>query len=995
VGGRAERWIAATRWGILGPMRGAKSDGGLAMVVFVATLAGCAAGPRTSGRAPGSPTQGEEDRAIPTDLNVLHRTLGNGFTYYLRRSRMPSAGAYVGLVVKSGWSNEGDGQRGLAHLIEHMAFSGTPRFETGKLAELLVRLGLQPTPDANVVTSVDFTIYGLALRTNATEAVPTVLDLLADWSSGMQFDAPQVDRVRRAVLEEMRQPGGPERQHARQTLDLLLRGEVAAAPLSPSAASVLEKATPEQLLAFYQTWYRPERMALVVLGDFDLQKLEQAICDRFQQIKARGPAGAPPTPFVQLRHDPFFATLPAPAPQETRSEEPGEKDDEDEPEDRPPPTPTVIAIGFKRPRSPARSRADLRQSVIEASYDWLVQARLNELVRRPASPLSMAKWSRVSHLPLLLSVAQATVKPGRLAAGAQALWAELRRIGQQGFNTDELAGAVRALQPPPPGTAGSAQAEDGMAMARNMTAHFLYGDALLSVEGRQNLEQKLLGELHLSEINALAMSISRDSAKVVLASGPKDQLITEQALRAAAEGEGPNPGTASDAAAGEALLDTPPRSGSIVREESINDFGASVWTLSNGARVVVKRTGFTRGEVLFQARAPGGTSLATDRDYWSASLAPEIVTAGGLGRHAPKELRALLAGRTAEGHPWISETEHGIRARATSSDDLELVMQLVHLGFTAPRRDPEALEEVQERWREELRNRDADPNQLFASIRRQRSYGNHPRRRPATLASIAQLRLDAALDFYRQRFSRASDFTFLLVGDVDAERLKPLVERYLASLPDPARDARSRRDGRWRDVGARLLGGVKRIRVERGQGDASTVVLTFHGEAPWSREGEAALGALGSYLEIRARRALVQIPLAARSISVTTELERRPVAQALLTIAFDCNRAVVDEAKAIVLHLVREVKESAPVESDVVAAGNARKERLGREWRTNTFWLQALGDAYGSGSGMREIEEMRASVERIDGAMVNRAARDYLDLGRYIDAVRSPVAAGR
>jgi len=964
---------------------------GTLLVVCVVTLAGCAAGrSQAPARSPGQSTATTDDGSIPTDPSVLRGTLENGFTYYVRRDGLPSGGIYLGLVVKAGWANESEGQQGLAHLVEHVVFGGTPRFERDKLAGFLRRLGLEPAPDRNVVTSVDLTVYGLALPANAGDALPTALDLLGEWSSGLAFESAQVERERRAVLEEIRQVGDPGQQLARQTLEILLRGNDSAARPSSSAKGVLEKASPEQLLGFYRTWYRPERMAVIAVGELEPKQLEQAIRDRFGRIKGPGPASvpapAPAVPFVQLGHDTSFANLAAPEPEDS------DDDEDDEPEDKPPPIPTVISIGFKRPRSPVRTRADLRQSVIEAAYGSLVQARLDRLSQRPRSPLTAAKWFSVPHLPVHLCVVQAAVKPGRLEAGVQALWAELRGIGLGGFEARELAVAVQALKVSPVASTGREQAGDGMTDAQRMTASFLYGDALLSVEAKRDLEQKLLGQIALPEINDFARSMSTSAAKVVLASGPKDQLRPERALRAAvARAESADPGSEPAGAAGDAPVDVSPAPGSVVRAETIDEIGAAVWKLSNGATVVIKPTGFKQGEVLFQARAAGGTSLASDRDYWSASLAPKIVTAGGLGRYEPEELGKLLAGRSVEGHPWMSETEHGIRAKA-SPEDLELMMQLVYLGFTAPRGDPESFEEVRDQWREDLRARDADPNQAFAEIRRQQSFGNHLRRRPATPKSAGQLRLAAALDFYRQRFAQAADFTFVLVGDIDKDRLKPLVERYLASLPSPGRKGREGHDARaqWRDVGARLANGVKRIAVERGSGDTSTVTLTFHREAPWSREAETALDALRAYLEIRAREALAGQPLAARSVSVTAAFERRPIAQASLTIAFDSNHALVDGSKRAVLRLVQEVKESPARPSDVDVVRDARKQYLERQWGQNAFWLAALTEHYRFGSDPRDIQKMRTDADQIDAAMIERAARDDLDLHRYIEAVRSP-----
>jgi zinc protease len=954
------------------------SKHGARPVALAVTLAACAgSGTRGVAQAPVTSTVTRDPASLPTDPSVLHGTLENGFTYYVRRAALPSKGAYLGLVVKAGSANEGEGQQGFAHFVQHLAFSGTARYEREKPAEFLSRLGQAPAPDQHVATSVDCSAYALELPPNSGDALSTALDLLANWSSAIAFAPAEVERERQSVLAEMHS-GSPEQQLARQTFDALLGGTTSPTVHSASENAVAN-ATPAQLLGFYRAFYRPERMALVAVGEFEPKVLERTIRERFAGLKAFGPASPAAASVAPPSRDTSFAFLPAP--------EPEEDGDDDEPEDKAPPIPSIISIAFEQSRSAIRTRADVRRALIETAYGALVASRLQKLVRQPDSTLTTARWLSVPELPVELSVAQAAVKRGRLEGGMQALWAELHGIELGGFTEPEFAFAIQRLKASSAAANGE-QAQDGMSATRSMAAHFLYGDALVAEQTRHVLEQELIDELSLSELNDFARTLWKSAAKRVLVSGPKAQLRPEQTLRAAmARAEGAEPGAPSADGDADVLVDALPTPGSVVHEEALGELAATVWTLSNGATVVLKPTRFKAGEVLLQARAAGGTSLASDRDYWSASLAPQIVSAGGLGRFEPKELGKLLEGRSVEGHPWVSETEQGISARA-APEDLKLMLELVYLGFTAPRGDAEAFDEFKASYREQLRARDADPKQAFAEILRQQSYGNHLRRRAATQKSVEQLRLDAALQFYRQRFAHASDFTFVLVGDLDPERTRPLVERYLASLPDAGpRGQRSQ----WRDVGARVAGGVKRINVELGSGDRSSLYFDFHRALPWSRAAETELAALRGYVEVRLREALAQEPLAVHSLSVAAEFEQRPVAQSSLTISFDTARSLMDESERKVLGLVQELTDSPPRPSDVTAVRDARKRYLERAFATNVFWLTELSEDYAFSSEPREIQELAADAERIDAELIERAARTYLDSSGYVEAIRSPV----
>ena len=517
---------------------------------------------------------------------------------------------------------------------------------------------------------------------------------------------------------------------ARQTLNVLLRGTgTAARPSSSSWEGGVEKATPQELLGFYRAWYRPERMAVIAVGDFEPKRVEQAIRDRFALIAGSGAAPATAAPFAQLGHETSFAILPAP--ERKQSEKEAEEDD-DEPEDRPQPIPTIVSIAFKRPRSPIRTVADLRQSVIGTVYGSLVQARLDKLAQRSGSPLMTANWFSVSTLPLHLAMVQAAVKPWRLEAALQTLWTELQAIAQKGFVASELAGALAALKPSPAALTSRAEVRDQMASVQGMAAHFLYGDALPSAGVTRDLEQKLLGQLVLSEINSFARSMRDDAARVVLVSGPKEHLRPEEALRAAVvRAESPERGSAPVGAIAGALVDVLPTPGSVVAETVIDEVGVTVWKLSNDATVVIKPTAFRRDEVPVSGVRGRGHVARVGSGLLVGELRSRDRHRRRPGRYEPEELGRLLAGRSAEAHPWISETEQGIRAKA-EPQDLELMLQLVYLGFTAPRADPDSFEEVQDYLREQLRQRDADPNRAFNEIRRQQSFGNHPRRRSAT-----------------------------------------------------------------------------------------------------------------------------------------------------------------------------------------------------------------------------------------------------------------------
>ena len=503
-------------------------------------------------------------------------------------------------------------------------------------------LGYRPTPDQNVDTSFDNTVYGLALPANAREATTSVaLDLMVDWSSALSFEPAQVERERQVVLGEMRTTGGSSQRRAQQTLDVLLRRSGSDREVSTSAETVSSGTSMRlRFTDFMTTSTDRNGWPSLPLASSNRRRWNRRFEIAFPDSR---PAGlslrgwAPP-----LKENPKRRLPPlqhrSQKRQRTRTTRRRRSPRINLRRSRP----VAISIGFNNPRSPVRTRADVRRRLIETVYGELVQARLDKLVQRSGSPLTAARWFAVPQVPTLLSVVQAVVKPGRVETGLQVLWADLHKIGAGGFAPGELASAQTAVKRSAAAGPGRDSGGDGANYGRRMTANFLWGDALLTPEDDRALRENLLGQIGLSEINQFALSMSRSAVKAVLASGPKRELRSEATLRAAvARAESADPQSLPVGASGDVLMDALPDSG--LRRSRRDDRRAR-----SATRLDSLERWFDRGHQVdtiqavakscFRRRAAGGDlSGLGDRDYWSATFAPQVVTKpAGWGPTGPR-----------------------------------------------------------------------------------------------------------------------------------------------------------------------------------------------------------------------------------------------------------------------------------------------------------------------------------------------------------------------
>jgi zinc protease len=500
------------------------------------------------------------------------------------------------------------------------------------------------------------------------------------------------------------------------------------------------------------------------------------------------------------------------------------------------------------------------------------------------------------------------------------------------------------------------------------------------------LHQRFLPEITLDEVNKLAKDWLNDQNRIVIINAPDKPGVTipdEAKLAAAIKTASSKTMTAYvDKAASQSLMDTLPQAGSIVKTNT-REPGITEWELSNGVKVVLKPTSNKADEILFRAFSPGGTSLASDADFIPATTAVQVVTAGGLGKFSAIDLRKVLTGKVASARPFIGETDEGVTG-SSSKRDLETMFQLIYLTFTAPRPDEEAFAVQSGQTRTLLANQTASPDYAFAKTLTETIYQNHPRRRLTTPETVDQWNLEKSLAFYKSRFADASDFTFVFVGDFDVNAIKPLAERYLASLPA------IRRQEAFKDIGVRPPKGAIEKTVEKGVEPKSQVAIVFSGPMQYDPAHRIALGAAANVLQDRLRETIREELGGTYSITVSPSTQKNPNPEYNLVVQFTCDPSRTADLTKRVFQEIARFRNEGPTPEQTSNV----KETLLRSFETssmqNQYLLTVITSKYQYGEDVAGVWQVPEVYQKLDSAAIQQAAKTYLDPDNHVQVTLVP-----
>jgi zinc protease len=943
--------------------------------VFVGGLA--LAGPIVSAQ---TPPAGRETTAasvaayplalpMPVDPEAATGTLPNGLRYYVRANGKPARRAEMRLVVKAGSVLEDDDQKGLAHFVEHMLFEGTTHFPGQSIADFLSSLGLAIGPDANAATSYDDTQYTLGVPTDVPGVLDRALLVLEDWAHAATFPQTGIDHERPIVLSEWRMHLGAGERMQDRIRRVQLEGSRYADRPPIGDPDVIEKAQREQLTRFYRDWYRPDLMAVVVVGDVDRDAVVAMIKEHFSTLPSPSPERTRPIFDIPDHDSTRYAVF---SDKET--------------------TATAVLMSNLRPARNQGSVGGYRDLMVDQLFSGLLGDRLDELTQSASPPFLRAGADRSLFQTAKTrdeASLQALVANDGVTRGLDALVTELQRVERFGFTVSELTRAKQAMMSGFERAVTESPDRESSSRADEYTRNFLEDEALPTIWQELAFHRRFLPDVTLAQVNALAGDWFPERNRLVVVAAPEAAgvvLPTEAQLATAIKAATSKRLEAYvDGSAGQTLMDAVPRRGTIVKTNTRPEAGITEWTLSNGATVVLKPTTLKEDQILFRATAPGGTSLASDADFVAARVSDAVARAGGVGKFNAVALAKILGGKAVAVTPFIDETDQGMGGGSTPQD-LETMFQLLYLRFTQPRADPTAFAAMVSQAKGLLENRMASPDVVFDQAVDAALSRNSPRREPETLASVEQWDLAKSMAFYKARFADASNFTFVFVGSFTPEAIKPLVETYIASLP--ATHAKET----WRDIGIRPPTGVVEQTIRKGIAPKSEVAIVLSGPFEYDDAHRLALRTMTLVLQSRLLETIRQELGGTYSITASPGMQKFPRPEYRVQIDWTCDPARTADLVKRVFDEIAFVRATpfSPDQMGLIRQGLLRE--FEKNSQDNSYLLGQIARHYedGDAANVGAVDGLPARIAALTSEALQQAAQTYLDPANYVKVTLMP-----
>ena len=905
---------------------------------------------------------------VPVGPQVQKGQLANGLTYYIQKNPRPEKRLELRLVVKAGSVLEDEDQRGLAHFTEHMAFNGSTHFKKHELISYLQSIGLKFGADLNAYTSFNETVYILPLPTDQRESVEKGFLVLADWAGGLSFDHNAIDQERNIVLEELRLGKGAQDRMSKVTLPKIFGGSKYADRLPIGTEENLKNFKYDTIKRFYKDWYRPDLMAVVVVGDIEPADARALIEANFAQLK--NPENERPRTYPML-------------PVRTTSEAVVVTDKEA--------TNNVMQMLYPvTDDKVVVTLGDTRQRFLQDLFGQALGQRMQELTQQANPPFVGGGSGLASMMPgYRMFTSSALLGRNGAEPAIAALVQENERARQFGFSADELERSkknlMRALEQ------GFAEREksNSAQYAAEYIRNFLANESIPGIANELAYGRELLPTISLADLNAFARStIPEHGAKLVIYTGTDkaDSKTPEaaQLLTAVQQAEASKVVARQEKAVASQLMAQPPKAGRIVSERHNAALDTTELELSNGVKVILKATDFKNDEIQMSAARFGGQSMATEADKFNAAYASTVVASMGLGSFTPLELQKMLAGKVAGVGAGLSNLTDNLGG-SSSNADLETFFQLLHLKFAAPRRDEDLFKSFVSRSEDAAKNAMAQPDAIFNDALQTTLYGGNPRvlltPRPE---NFEHLSLSRMLGLYERRFASAKGFTFIFVGSFKPEVIKPLLATYLASLPTPDLPLQ------LVDLGIRPVPGVVKKDVFAGSEAKAKVTTVFSGPAPYSEEEQLRVRAMVEVINIKIVDVLREKLTLIYGGGMGGGLSPIPYQSYSLSMTLPCGPENVDKVIAAAWGEIQKIQATGPDAADLDKVKKNWLVAHRKSLRENNYWLVHLSNAVLLGTDPQKLLSYEKDISAITAADVQAAAKRYLREDNYVQVVLKP-----
>ena len=901
---------------------------------------------------------------IPTDPNVRIGKLENGLTYYIRHNELPEDRADFYIAQKVGSILEEENQRGLAHFLEHMCFNGTTNFPGKGIINWLETIGVRFGENLNAYTSIDETVYNINnVPVIRDGIVDSCLLILHDWANDLTLAEAEIDNERGVIHEEWRTGQGAMMRMYEQALPKAFEGSKYGHRLPIGTIEVIDNFPYQALRDYYETWYRPDQQGIVVVGDIDVNKVEAKIKELFSPIQM--PANAPERKYEQVpdNKEPIITIA----------------KDKEQPS-------TIIYIWHKHPATPNEAKGNigyLVQNYMFSMISSMMHARLEEL-RQSANPPFIQAASGDSDFLLAKTteafVGMAVSKDDGIPTALSTLVREIERARKFGFTASEYARAKADYLLMLESAYKERDKMKNNQYVQEYIRHFIDNEPIPGIETEYALMNQLAPNIPVEAINSILPQLIKDENIVINIFGPdKEGMVypTEAEILDILNKTKAEEITAYvDKVSDEPLMKEAPKAGKIVKTEE-GPFGSTALTLSNGVRVVLKTTDFKADEIRMRAFSPGGTSVFGTKEALQLKMLNSVAGLGGLGNFSNVDLEKVLAGKKATIGASVSGLSEGLNG-SCSPKDLETLLQLAYLSFTAPRMDEEAFESFKQRTKASLANQEANPMTALTDTLQMEMYGDHPLAGRVKAEMIDQLDYNRIMEMYKDRFKEAGDFTFLFVGNINLEEAKPLIETYLGGLPT------INRKENYQDIQLNIRKGThKNLFEKQMETPKATVLNIISGNCEYNLKNDLLMTMLSQTMSMVYLETVREKEGASYGVSAFGQLSRGIKDEALFQIYFDTDPAKREKMEQIVMSELQKVAQEGPRPEHLAKVKEFLLKKHIEDAKENSYWLGQLNNYYWYKTDMNTDYEKL--VNDLTAEDVKNFTKALLDQGNIIE----------
>ena len=894
---------------------------------------------------------------IPLDPSVRTGTLSNGMKYYIKKNVKPEKKVEFRLAINAGSINEDEDQRGLAHFMEHMNFNGTKNFPENKLVDFLQSIGIKFGQHLNAYTSFDETVYMLPVPLDKPGNLDSGLKVMEDWAFNALLTDKEIEKERGVVLEELRLGLGADKRMLDQYLPKLAYNSRYADRLPIGKKEILQNFKPDALRRFHKDWYRPDLMALVVVGDINVDEMEQKIKANFS--KYQNPANARKRVDYEMpNHKETLISIATDADATSSSAQFYIKDDG--------PAKADVTVN------------DYQKSIVEQLAATIVNNRLQELTNSEKPPFI---FGYVSHSNFLRTKdafqAYAMTKEGEQKNALKVLLEEVERAKRFGFSQNELDRAKSETLSNLEKSYNNRDKTESARLVMEYVRNFLNQEPIPGIEWEYELHKQYLPSVTLDQVNNILKNYIKDDSRVIVVTGPKKEnavLPTDAQLLATVDDvKNAQLKPYEDKAAIKTLVEPFKSNGKIVKTEADAKLGTTTFTLSNGAKVTYKKTDFKEDEIVFSAISLGGSSLISNEDIEKTQWAFPALSESGFNKYSKNDITKFLSGKQVSVMPYVGGISTGFNGNSTKKD-FETLFQMIYGYFTNLNYDEASYNSYKAKQQGFLDNLLANPQTYFQS--EVQKYLNQKNPRFFGILPDAKAwektNYKLAYDIYKKSVANAGNFHFYFVGNVDENQIKQLSEQYLASLPS------TKKSETYKDLGYRPLFTSTEKVIKKGKDPKSMVMIRFSGETKYNEQEDLAMRALGEVATIKIIEKLREDEGGIYGGGARGSLNKVPYGSYNFSINFPCGPENAEKLTKIALAELQKMIDNGPEQKDLDKFKEGEANDDVTNMKDNNYWLQNITSYQTQGGDKYSVLNYLTKVKALTVKDLQSVGKKYL-----------------